>query len=104
MEAYAVVETGGKQYIVKPRDILEVERLVKKVGETIELGPLLALSDGQKLNVGKPVIEGAKATCTVLSQIRGAKVVSFRKKKRKGYSRQKGHRQELTVLRVDSIG
>jgi large subunit ribosomal protein L21 len=104
MEAYAVVETGGKQYVVKARDILKVESLPKEVGQKIELGPLLAVSDGQKLNVGKPTIEGTKITCTVLSQIRGKKVTSFRKKRRKGYSRQKGHRQELTVLRVESIG
>ena len=104
MEAYAVVETGGKQYVVKPREILVVESLPQKVGEKIELGPLLAVSDGQKLNVGKPTIKGTKATCTVLSHIRGRKVISFRKKRRKGYSRQKGHRQELTVLRVESIG
>jgi len=104
MEAYAVVETGGKQYIVKPRDILKVESLSSKAGEKVELGPLLALSDGQKLIVGKPTIEGTKATCTVVSHIRGAKVISFRKKRRKGYVRKKGHRQELTVLRVESIG
>ena len=104
MEAYAVVETGGKQYMVKPRDTLKVESLSSKAGEKVELGPLLALSDGQKLTVGKPTIEGTKATCTVLSHIRGAKVISFRKKRRKGYIRKKGHRQELTVLRVESIG
>jgi len=104
MEAYAVVETGGKQYIVKPRDIVQIESLSAKVGEQVELGPLLALSDGQKLNVGKPTIKGTKAACTVVSHIRGAKVISFRKKRRKGYLRKKGHRQEITVLRVDSIG
>ena len=104
MEAYAVVETGGKQYVVKPRDVLKVESLPKEIGEKIELGPLLAVSDGHKLTVGKPTIEGSKITCTVLSQFRGAKVVSFRQKRRKGYTRQKGHRQEVTLLRVESIG
>lgn len=104
MEAYAVVETGGKQYVVKPLDVLEVESLAAEVGKKIELGPLLALSDGKKLDVGKPTLEGTKAVCTVVKHIRGTKVVSFRKKRRKGYSRQIGHRQELTVLKVESIG
>ena len=104
MEAYAVVETGGKQYVVRPRDVLEVESLPSEVGQKIELGPLLALSDGTKLSVGKPTLKGTKATCTVVSHIRGVKVVSFRKQRRKGYTRRKGHRQELTVLRVESIG
>ena len=65
---------------------------------------MLALSDGKKLSVGAPSIAGAKVTATVLEHIRGEKVVSFRKKRRKGYHRKKGHRQSLTVLRVDSIG
>ena len=104
MEAYAVIETGGKQYRVQTNDRLKVERLKGDAGETIELTSVLAFSDGKKLQVGTPEIEGIAVTATVEDQIRGKKVVSFKKKRRKGYSRKVGHRQELTVLRVTGIG
>ena len=103
MEAYAVVQTGGKQYMVKPGDTLEVERLHAEANTKIELVPVLALSDGKTLKIGVPAVDGAKVTCTVMAHRRDKKVVSFKKKRRKGYSRKKGHRQELTVLKVDSI-
>ena len=104
MEAYAVVQTGGKQYLVQANDTLKVESLAGEPGAKIELEPVLALSDGTALQVGKPVMAGAKVTATVVSQIRGPKVVNFKKKRRKGYKRKVGHRQELTVLKVESIG
>ena len=104
MEAYAVVETGGKQYRVKPKDVLKVERLDAEVGQTVELAPVLAVFDGKKLEVGAPEVKKAKVTSTVVEHTRGEKVVSFKKKRRKGYARKQGHRQELTVLRVESIG
>ena len=104
MEAYAVVQTGGKQYLVQANDTLKVESLAGEPGAKIELEPVLALSDGTTLQVGKPVMAGAKVTATVVSQIRGPKVVNFKKKRRKGYKRKVGHRQELTVLKVESIG
>jgi len=103
MEVYAVVETGGKQYLVKPNDMFRVERLDAEPGQQVELQPVLAVSDGEKLQVGAPEVEGAKVTSTVVEHVRGAKVVSFKKKRRKGYSRKQGHRQELTVLKVESI-
>ena len=104
MDAYAVVESGGKQYRVQQNNVLQVERLKAEVGESVELSPVLALSDGEKLQVGRPAVSGAKVTATVVSHIRAKKVVSFKKKRRKGYSRKKGHRQEQTVLKVASIG
>lgn len=103
MKAYAVVETGGKQYRVKAGDILRVERLKAEAGKKVELRPVLAVSDGEKLQVGTPEIKDAEVTSTVIEHTRGNKVVSFKKKRRKGYSRKKGHRQELTVLKVESI-
>ena len=104
MEAYAVVETGGKQYRVKPEDTLQVERLAHEVGEKIQLDSVLALSDGKALRVGTPSLEGACVTTTVLEHIRGKKVTNYKKKRRKGYTRKVGHRQELTVIKIDSIG
>lgn len=104
MEAYAVVQTSGKQYLVMAKDSLRVDRIQANVGDKVDLVPVLAISDGKSLRVGTPEIADAKATATVVEHIRGKKVVSFKKKRRKGYHRKVGHRQELTVLKVESIG
>ena len=102
--AYAVVETGGKQYRVRAGDTLRVERLDTEAGKKVQLKSVLALYDGTKLEIGTPNLKGAKVTSTVLDHIRGDKVVSFKKKRRKGYSKKIGHRQELTVLKIESVG
>lgn len=103
MEAYAVVETGGKQYLVKANDRLKVEKLDVEAGKPVELTQVLALSDGAKLTIGKPFVKGAKVVATCVEQTKGPKVRSFKKRRRKGYSKRIGHRQLLTVLKVDSI-
>jgi large subunit ribosomal protein L21 len=103
MEPYAVVETGGKQYRVKAGDTLTVELLAGEAGQTVELGPVLALSDGQDLKIGAPLVAGAKVSAEIVKHIRGEKVVAFKKKRRKGYKRKVGHRQELTVVKVSGI-
>jgi large subunit ribosomal protein L21 len=104
MEAYAVVETGGKQYRVQAGDTLEVEKLEAEIGAAFELDKVLAVSDGSALTVGTPTLDGAKVTSTVMDQKRGPKVINFKKKRRKGYSRKVGHRQSLTVLKIESLG
>ena len=103
MDAYAVIETGGKQYRVQVNEVLQVERVDAQPGQELELGRVLAISDGQKLRLGKPVVEGAKVTAKVVKEMRGEKVVSFKKKKRKGYMRKIGHRQNLMVVQIQSI-
>ncbi len=103
MDAYAVVETGGKQYRVKENDTLTVERLHVEAGEEVKLEPVLARSNGEALEVGTPAIDAAAVTSTIVEHIRGPKLISFKKKRRKGYSRKVGHRQELTVIKVNSI-
>lgn len=103
MEAYAVVETGGKQYRVQAGDRLEVEKLEADVGSKVDLDQVLAVSDGKELKIGKPMLDGGKVTATVLDQIRGPKVINFKKKRRKGYKRKVGHRQSLTVLQIENI-
>ncbi len=103
MEAYAVVETGGKQYRVEKDNVISVERLDAEVGSEVELSTVLAVSDGKNLTVGAPIIEGAVVKATILEQYRGDKVVAFTKKRRKGYKRKVGHRQELTKLQVAEI-
>ncbi len=104
MEAYAVVETGGKQYRVKAGDTLKVELLEGEAGSTITLESVLALSDGKDLKIGAPLVKGAKVSAQIVEHTKAPKVVAFKKKRRKGYRRKVGHRQPLTVLRVDSIG
>ena len=103
MDPYAVVETGGRQYRVVQGNVLQVNRMAVEAGETIQLSPVCAYSDGEKLEIGTPEIGGAAVTCTVVEHTRGDKVVSFKKKRRKGYSRKVGHRQDLTVLKVESL-
>ena len=103
MEAYAVVETGGKQYRVTAGAKLEIERLPVEPGQDVDAGAVLAVSDGQELKVGAPHVAGARVVFTVLEHKRGVKVVNFQKKRRKGYERKVGHRQELTVVQVKSI-
>ena len=102
MEAYAVVETGGKQYRVKAGDTLKVELLDGDAGKVVELA-VLAVSDGKKLTVGAPVVKGAKVSASIIEHTKADKVVAFKKKRRKGYKRKVGHRQPLTVVRVEKI-
>jgi large subunit ribosomal protein L21 len=103
MEAYAVLETGGKQYRVQAGDDIEIERLNVEAGKDVELNTVLALSDGKELKIGMPYVEGAKVVLTIVGEHRGEKVINFKKKHRKGYSRKVGHRQELTMAKVKSI-
>ena len=103
MKAYAVIQTGGKQYRVEAGDILSVERLEVKDGDKIDNFPVLAVSDGAALTLGKPHVDGAKVTAVVLRNKRGVKLISYKKKRRKSYERKKGHRQELTVLQIESV-
>ncbi|MCK5850681.1 MAG: 50S ribosomal protein L21 [Kiritimatiellae bacterium] len=104
MDAYAVIETGGKQYRVKEGDTLRVELLDNDAGKNIPVQRVLAISDGKELKIGAPEVKGAKVTLEVVEHIRGKKVISFKKKRRKGYSKKIGHRQELTVVKVSKVG
>lgn len=104
MEAYAVIETGGKQYRVQKGSVIEVEHLDGDVGANIQISRVLAVSDGSALRVGTPEVSGTTVTASIVEQFRGEKVIAFRKKRRKGYHKKKGHRQELTRIKVDAIG
>lgn len=104
MEAYAVIETGGKQYRVQKGSVLDIELLDAKEGDKVKIDKVLAVSDGSKLSVGTPVVAGAAVTLEVVKQFRGKKVISFKKKRRKGYHKKIGHRQELMKVRVESVG
>jgi len=102
-KGYAVIATGGKQYLVKQGDKLEVELLGVEPGESVEITSVLAHSDGKSLKVGTPELKGAKVVCKVVENIKADKVVSFKKKRRKGYKKKIGHRQKLTVLTVEKL-
>jgi large subunit ribosomal protein L21 len=100
---YAIVETGGKQQKAVPGETLKVERLDAEVGESVKLDRVMLVSREGQVSLGRPYIEGASVTATVTAQDRGSKVLVFKKKKRKGYRRTKGHRQSYTSIRVDAI-
>jgi len=100
---YAIVEVGGFQYRVEPESVIRVPRLETKVGEEVLLSNVMLLSDGKDVRVGKPLVQGASVSGVVLSHGRGDKVVVFRFKRKKGYRKKTGHRQDYTELKVSSI-
>ena len=100
---YAVIKTGGKQYRVAENDVIQVERLDGEAGATVDLDQVLLLGGEGDAKVGTPLVAGAKVTATVLEQIKGEKIVVFKKKRRKNFRRKRGHRQLLTVLRITDI-
>jgi large subunit ribosomal protein L21 len=104
MEAYAIIETGGKQYRVQKGTVLDVERLAGKVGDKITLSRVLALSNGADLAIGAPEVSGAAVQAEVVKHLRGEKVIAFRKKRRKGFQKKRGHRQEQTRIKIEAIG
>ena len=103
MEAYAVLETGGKQVLVKVGDTIEIEKLSVEAGQETTLDTVCAVSDGETLKVGTPYVEGAKVTLAVSGVKRGVKTINFKAKRRKGSRRTVGHRQQLTVATVKAI-
>ena len=103
MEAYAVLETGGKQTLVRVGDVIEIEKLSVEPGQDTVLDTVCAVSDGTTLKVGAPYVDGAKVTLAVDGVKRGPKVINFKAKRRKGERRKVGHRQSLTVATVKAI-
>jgi large subunit ribosomal protein L21 len=101
---YAVIKTGGKQYRVSPGDVLVVEKLIGDAGAKVKLDKVLIVGEeGKDPEVGVPIISNAAVNCEVIEQSRADKVIVFKKKRRQGYKRKKGHRQNQTVLRVLDI-
>jgi large subunit ribosomal protein L21 len=100
---FAIVKTGGKQYRVGPGDQIVVERIAGDVGAEVALDEVLAISDGELNALGTPTVANASVRAKIVQQPRGTKVLVFKKKRRKNYRRKRGHRQELTVLRIEEI-
>ena len=99
----AVFKTGGKQYSVKAGQILKVEKLEGKKGDSISFKDVLAVSESSQNTIGSPLVEGAVVEAKILDQIRDKKIIVFKKRKRQNYRSTQGHRQYLTVLKIETI-
>jgi large subunit ribosomal protein L21 len=100
---YAVIKTGGKQYKVASGDVIRVERLEAAKGDTVALGEVLLLDDEAGTEIGSPTVAGASVSAEVVDQVKADKVIIFKKKRRHNYRRKRGHRQQLTVLKITGI-
>ena len=98
-----VFKTGGKQYSVKAGQILKVEKLEGKKGDSISFKDVLAVSENTQNTIGSPLVEGAVVEAKILDQIRDKKIIVFKKRKRQNYRSTQGHRQYLTVLKIETI-
>jgi large subunit ribosomal protein L21 len=100
---YAIVKTGGKQYRVKPGDVITVERLPGEMGSEVELSNVLLVSENDKITVGNPVVDGAKVLAEVTEQARGDKIIVLKYKSKVRYAVKQGHRQALTKISIKDI-
>ena len=100
---YAVIETGSKQYRVSAGDKVHVERLPIAVGQTVTFDRVLLVNNDGKVTTGTPTVAQAAVVADVVEHIRGEKKVAFKMKRRKGYHKSIGHRQELTVVKIKEI-
>ncbi len=96
---FAVIKTGGKQYRVAPEDQFTIERVPGEAGDTVTFGEVLMVGS----TIGAPFVEGASVTAEIVEQTRGKKVISFKKRRRQNSKRTRGHRQDLTLIRVSEI-
>ena len=100
----AVIKTGGKQYIVKKGDVLDIEKVPGEPGDSFEFSDVLLTSNGKKkIKVGSPVVEKAKVTAKILDEQKGPKITVFKFKRRKGYRKKTGHRQKYTRVEITDI-
>jgi len=100
---YAVIKTGGKQYKVHEEQILKVEKLEGTEGSQIEFDDILMYSDGETITLGSPNVENALVKAHILDQGKGKKTLVFKYKRRKGYRKMRGHRQDYTEIKIESI-
>ena len=100
---YALVKTGGKQYRVTKDDTILVERIAAEEGAEVILNDIVMLGNGDTVTIGTPTVDGAAISATVVRQTRGPKIIIFRRKRRKNHRRTQGHRQDLTLLKINDI-
>lgn len=99
----AVIKTGGKQYRVSEGDVVRVEKLPGEVGTSVEIDTVLAVGEGEGIKIGAPNIEGAKVIAQIVEQGKDKKVLIFKKRRRKGYTKKQGHRQPFTSIKIQEI-
>jgi len=100
---YAIVEIAGQQFKVEKKDEIFVHRLDGEAGTKVEFTDILLLDQDGKVTIGKPHLEGGKVTGKILEHVRGEKVVVFKKKRRKGYQKESGHRQDFSKVLIENI-
>lgn len=100
---FAVIKTGGKQYKVQVGDILHIEKLIVEEGQKVTFDQVLLIDDNGKTLIGTPFIEDARVKAEVIENFKDKKVIVFKKKRRKQYKRKRGHRQELTRIKIEEI-
>ncbi|MDP2355925.1 MAG: 50S ribosomal protein L21 [Beijerinckiaceae bacterium] len=100
---FAVIKTGGKQYRVAANEKITVMRLDGEAGEKVTFGEVLMVGDGDNMQIGAPLVSGASVAGEIVEQERGPKVIAFKKRRRKNSKRKRGHRQDLTIVRITGI-
>lgn len=100
---YAVIETGGKQYKVSEGDVVFIEKISSEVGSTVCFDKVLAVSKDGKFSAGNPVVKNAKVDAKVLSHGKDSKIIVYKYKAKKGYSKKQGHRQPHTKVQIEKI-
>jgi large subunit ribosomal protein L21 len=100
---YAVIKTGGKQYRVAPDDVLTIEKVKGDAGAKLEFAEVLMIGAAEAVKLGTPLVTGAKVVAELVEHTRGPKVIAFKKRRRKNSRRKRGHRQDLTRVRIKSI-
>jgi len=100
---YAIVNTGGKQYKIQQGDVLRVEKIPGEVGSPVSFDKVLMFSDGENVNIGRPVLDNVAVKGRIVEQGKDKKIIVFKYKRRKRYRRKLGHRQQYTAIKIDSI-
>ena len=100
---YAVIETGGKQYRVASGNEVKLEHLLGEVGDTVTFDRVLLTADGENVSIGRPYLDNSKVVGRITRQGKDRKIVVFKYKKRKGYRRTQGHRQQFTLVSIENI-
>ena len=100
---YAVIKTGAKQHKVTEGDVLSVEKLAGNKGDEVVFNEVLILSDDKEVKIGKPFVDGAKVVGQIIAQKKGPKLIVYHMKRRKGFHKKTGHRQNLTSMKITKI-
>jgi large subunit ribosomal protein L21 len=100
---YAIVNTGGKQYKIQQGDVLRVEKIQGEVGSPVSFDKVLMFSNGENVNIGRPVLDNVAVKGHIVEQGKDKKIIVFKYKRRKRYRRKLGHRQQYTAIKIDSI-